>query len=166
MLKFCRVALCRQQQKQRHRQQQKEQQQSDNNSAMSFANSSSILDLFLLFVLLLFLANIVAVWRLSSCCCNSGASFGFVFAPCCALRFPFAFYALFIVAASSPTPFTLLPRPFPLRCTTMWCLSDKQIRVAAAPRDVWVIYVYGALASTKKLCIRHVARHLNVHLIT
>lgn len=139
MLKFCRVALCRQQQKQRHRQQQKEQQQSDNNSAMSFANSSSILDLFLLFVLLLFLANIVAVWRLSSCCCNSGASFGFVFAPCCALRFPFAFYALFIVAASSPTPLHTTATPLPAalhndvvlvrqadscRCCTTWRMSD------------------------------------------
>lgn len=154
----------------------------DKSSAMSFANSSGILAaaahrIFCSFCPCVPVSFVSFFWATLSPCDVWGlaATLAPALAPCpphavlalCALRFPFAFYVLFIVAAVAVPP--LFPFPSLAYFTTMCWLSDKQIRVAAAPHDVWVIYVYGTTASTlestKKLCIRHVARHLNVHLI-
>lgn len=142
MLKFCGVALMQA----AATEATKGTNSSDNNSAMSFANSSSILNLFLsfspfllLFLLSSLLGNIVAVCQFSAVAATLATLVPVSAAPCCALRFPFcilcAIYCRSSGSDSPSPPHALWPRP----ATTMCCLSDKQIRVAAAaaaPHDV------------------------------
>lgn len=140
MLKFCGVALMQA----AATEATKGTNSSDNNSAMSFANSSSILNLFLSFSLALpaflsFGQHCCRVPVFSSCCNsgNSGASFGCPMLCFAVSLLHFMRYLLSQQWLQFPLPpHALLPRP----ATTMCCLSDKQIRVAAAaaaaPHDV------------------------------